>query len=83
MLHSLTGLCGLLGHSKLLACFKMNWSSHLLVLKMTVLILALRVRGQCSQLNVLSWETFVGKGDTVHHEWSHYFTMDNIVHVGG
>ena len=83
MLHSLTELCGLLGHSKLLACFKMNWSSHLLVLKMTVLILALRVRGQCSQLNVLSWETFVGKGDTVHHEWSHYFTMDNIVHVGG
>ena len=26
-------------------------------------------------------ETFGGKEDTVHHEWSHYFTMDNIVHV--
>ena len=69
----------------------MNLSSHLLVSQMTVLILALRmgggggwgVRGQCSQVNVLSRETFGGRGDTVHHEWSHYFTMDNIVHVGG
>ena len=26
-------------------------------------------------------ETFGGKGDTVDYEWSHYFTMDNIVHV--
>ena len=39
--------------------------------------------GQCSQVKVLSREIFGGKGDTVHHEWSHYFTMDNIVHVGG
>ena len=61
----------------------MNLSSHLLVLKVTVLILALRMGGQCSQVNVLSRETFGGKEDTVHHEWSHYFTVDNIIHVGG
>ena len=56
----------------------MNLSSHLLVLKMTVLIFALRGGGQCSQVNVLSRETF---GDTVDYEWSHYSIMDNIVHV--
>ena len=48
---------------------------------MTVLILALRMGGQCSQVNVLPRETFGGKGDTVDYEWSHHFTMDNIVHV--
>ena len=68
------------------ATLKMNLSSHLLVSQMTVLILALggtifTEGGQCSQVNVLSRETFEGRGDTVHYDLSHYFTVDNIVHV--
>ena len=61
----------------------MNLSSHLLVLKMTVLILVLRVRGQCSQVNVLSRETFGGRGTRYTMNGHIILPMDNIVHVGG